>query len=129
MKKLMILLAVACLIFVSCGTKTEKAPEPVEKTTCAFTLNLEKWATLNDEGVDKEALVAEMKAYFDECCKEKCAAKEGEEVAEPCPMKEKWDAFETLTLDEKIDFINQIFEQKKECCKNAEADNTCDKQE
>jgi hypothetical protein len=127
MKKLMILLAVACLIFVSCGTKTEIVTEPVEETTCPFALGLEKWATLNDEGVDQEALVAEMKALFDDCCKEKCTAEEGEAVAEPCPEKEafkaKWDAFDTLTLEEKIELLNQAIEHTKKCCeKKAEVE-------
>ena len=111
----MILLAVACLVFVSCNN-TPKATEPVEEPKCEFTLNLEKWATINDEGVDKEALVAEMKVFLDEHFA-KCEPKECEEVAEPCPIKEEWAAFETLDLEGKIALINKIFEHKK-CCKD-----------
>jgi len=115
----MILLAVACLVFVSCGPK--KATEPVEEPKSEFAINLDKWATFGD--LDEEgqvALVAEMKAYLDVCCKEKCEAKEGEEVAEPCPEKEafkaKWEAFETLPLEEQKAIIDQVFEHMKTCC-------------
>lgn len=115
----MILLAVACLIFVSCGNKTE--PVVVEETTCEFTLMLDKWATfgeLDEEG--QVALVAEIKAFLDECCKEKCEAKEGEEEVEPCPekaaFKAQWETFETLTLEEQKVCIDKVFEHMKECC-------------
>ena len=112
----MILLAVACLIFVSCNN-TPKATEP-EPAPCELTLTLEKWATLNDEGVDQEALIAEVKAYLDGWCTENC--KEAEEGAEPCPEKEafkaKWNAFDELPLEEKIEIINSVFEHIKSCC-------------
>jgi len=110
MKKLMILLAVACLVFVSCGTK--KATEPVEEPKCEFAMNLDKWATLNDEGVDQEALVAEMKVFIDGCFAQ-CEHKEGEEA---CPIKEEWANFDNLELDAKIALIDKIFGHMKECC-------------
>jgi len=113
----MILLAVACLIFVSCNNK--KATEPVEEPKSEFAANLDKWATFGDlEEEGQVALVAEMKAYIDECCKEKC--KEAEEGEEPCPEKEafkaKWATFETLTLEEQKEIIDQVFEHMKACC-------------
>jgi hypothetical protein len=117
MKKIMILLAVACLIFVSCNN-APKATEPVGETKCEFALNLEKWATLNDEGVDQEALVAEMKIFIDECFAKCEEPKEGEEV---CPIKEEWANFDNLELDGKITLIDKIFEHKKECCKHNDA--------
>ena len=120
MKKCMILLAVACLIFASCENKPKATEEP-EAPKCEMTINLEKWATLNDEGVDQEALVAEVKAFLDGWCKENC--KEAEEGTEPCPEKEafkaKWEAFDELTLEEKIEVINNVFERIK-CCQKEE---------
>jgi hypothetical protein len=115
MKKLMILLAVACLIFASCETKP-KAIEP-EEPKCEFAINLDKWATLNDEGVDQEALVAEMKLFIDECFAKCEEPKEGDE---PCPIKEEWAGFDALELDGKIELINKIFDHKKQCCKEKE---------
>jgi len=112
----MILLAVACLVFVSCGPK--KATEPVEEPKCEFELTLEKWATLNDEGVDQEAIVADMKDFIDGCFA-KCEHKEGEEA---CPIKEEWAGFDNLELGAKIELINKIFDHMKECCKK-EAEN------
>jgi len=106
----MILLAVACLVFVSCGPK--KATEPVEEPKFEFALNLEKWATLNDEGVDQDALVAEMKAFIDGCFAQ-CEHKEGEET---CPIKEEWANFDDLELGAKIELIDKIFAHMKECC-------------
>jgi len=127
MKKIMILLAVACLVFVSCGPK--KATEPVEEPKCEFALMLDKWATfdeLDEEG--QVALVAEFKAYFDECCKEKCT-KEGEEAEAICPEKQaeidafkaQWEIFDTLTLEEQKAIIEKCIEHKKSCCKDKEA--------
>lgn len=117
----MILLAVACLIFVSCDNK--KATVPVEEPKCELAINLDKWATFGD--LDEEgqiALVAEMKAFIDETCKEKCKeAEEGGEAPEPCPEKEafkaKWETFETLTLEEQKEIIDQVFVHMKACCK------------
>jgi len=110
MKKLMILLAVACLIFVSCGTP--KATEPVQEPKSEFELTLDKWATLNDENVDQEALVAEMKAFIDGCFAQ-CEHKEGEEA---CPIKAEWANFDNLELVQKIELIDKIFGHMKECC-------------
>ena len=126
MKKFMILLAVACLVFVSCGNK----PEPVvEETTCEFTVLLEKWATIGE--LDEEgqmALVAEFKAYFDEACKEKCK-KEGEETEEICPEKQaemdafkaQWEDFANLDLEAQKAIIEKCIEHHK-CCKEKEAE-------
>jgi len=135
MKKFMILLAVACLIFVSCGTK--KQLEAVEETCCTTEM-LAKWDTFAD--LDEEgqvALVAEMKAFLDEKCKKKCAKEEGEEVAEECPgkeakcpekaakcaeMKAKWEDFENLPLEEQKALIDQIVEHMAKCCKAKEVE-------
>jgi len=112
----MILLAVACLIFVSCNN-TPKATEP-EPAPCEMTLNLEKWATLNDEGVDQDAIIADVKLFLDGWCNENC--KEAEEGTEVCPEKEafkaKWAAFDELTKEEKIEIINSVFDHIKACC-------------
>ncbi|MCL1851279.1 MAG: hypothetical protein FWF70_07770 [Bacteroidetes bacterium] len=138
MKKLMILLAVACLVFVSCGTKKEKATEVVaEETCCALTPeqeamfeNWDLWADLDE--IQQTALVADMKAFIDECkakCEAKCCAKEGEEVEEVCPekaakcaeFKAKWEDFDNLTLDEKKAIIDQVLAcHKEKCCKEKE---------
>jgi len=136
MKKLMILLAVACLVCVSCGPRTEKATEPAQESCCSLTPeqvamfeNWELWAEL-EEG--QQELVCEMKAFLDECIaqykekKEKCEPKEGEEVKEVCPekaakcaeFKAKWEAFETLTLEEQKELLDQKLACiKAKCCK------------
>jgi hypothetical protein len=139
MKKLMILLAVACLIFVSCGNKTQPAAvETPEETCCALTPeqqemfdNWEVWADLTED--QQTVLVADMKAFMDECkakCAEKCAKKcegkeEAEEAEEVCPhkaakcaeMKAKWEDFDNLALDEKKALIDEILAAHK-CCKD-----------
>jgi hypothetical protein len=138
MKKLMILLAVACLVFVSCKPKTEKAieTETTEETCCTLTpeqeemfANWESWDGLDE--TQKIVLVGDMKAFLDECkakCAEKCAEKE-ESAEEMCPvkkakceeMKAKWEAFETLTLEEQKALIDEFLACKKEkCCKEKE---------
>lgn len=134
MKKLMILLAVACLVFVSCGNKTQ--PAEVEETTCCDELTpeqqamFENWETFETLTLDEQtALVGEMKAFLDECnakCEAKCTKEEGKEAEEVCPkkaakcaeMKAKWEAFETLTLDEQKALIDEILAHK--CCKEKE---------
>ena len=128
MKRFMILLAVACLIFVSCGNKNKQV-EQVEET-CCMTEMLAKWDTFAD--LDEEgqgALVAEMKAFLEAKCEGKCAKEEGEEVAEEvCPekaakcaeMKAKWEDFENLPLEEQKALIDQILEHKAKCCKAKE---------
>jgi hypothetical protein len=139
MKKLMILMAVVCLVFASCGTGKQKATEPVVEEKCCATLtaeqeemfaNWENWAELEEEA--QIALVADMKAYMDECkakCEAKCAEKEAtEEPEEMCPVKKaeieefiaKWEAFETLTLEEQKCLIDQVLECKAKCCKEKE---------
>jgi len=141
MKKLMILLAVACLIFASCcGNKTEKAIETVEET-CALTpeqeLMFENWGNWDELTVEEQAaLVPEMKAFLDECkakceAKKECKKEDGEEK-EMCPgkkakceeFKAKWEAFDELELDvqkELIDLklahIAKCKEKKEGCCK------------
>jgi hypothetical protein len=72
MKKLLILLAVACLIFVSCGPKKVTEPQVAEETCCTLTpeqeemfANWELWADLGEE--QQIILVADMKAFIDEC--------------------------------------------------------------
>ncbi|MDR0206314.1 MAG: hypothetical protein LBI45_03535 [Bacteroidales bacterium] len=138
MKKFMILLAVVCLIFVSCGNKKQQI-EQVEETCC--TEILAKWDTFAD--LDEEgqiALVAEMKAYLDECkakCESKCTKTEGEEVAEDaCPgkaakcaekaakcaeIKTKWEEFDNLPLEEQKALLDQILEHKAKCNKKEAA--------
>jgi len=133
MKKLMILLAVACLVFISCGTRTEKVTD-ADETVCVLTPEqLENWA--NWDKLDEEAqvvLIGEMKVYLDECkakCEAKCKeAKEGDEEVIVDPEKEakcaefkaKWDAFDTLTLEEQKAMIDQVLEHKEKCCKAKE---------
>jgi hypothetical protein len=137
MKKLMILLAVACLICVSCGTKTQPAQEPAEETCGGLTPeqqemfdNWEVWADLSEE--QQVALVDDMKTFMDDECKakcaEKCAAKEDAEEAEQmCPkkaahmeeLKIKWEDFDNLTLDDKKALIDEIQAMHK-CCKDKE---------
>jgi hypothetical protein len=136
MKKLMILLAVACLIFVSCCNKTEKAIEPAEETTCTLTpeqelmfVNWENWEDLDLE--QQEALVGEMKAFLDECkakCEGKCPMKEESEGAEVCPekaakcaeFKAKWEAFEELELDAKKELLDCTIAHISKCCNDKE---------
>jgi hypothetical protein len=140
MKKLMILLAVSCLIFVSCGTKTQPVAEPEAEPCCASLTaeqqemfdNWEMWADLDEE--QQLALVTDMKAFMDECkakCAEKCADKEDAE--DVCPhkkakceeMKAKWENFDNLTLEEKKALIDEICAAHK-CCKEKEE---CEKTE
>ena len=141
----MILLAVACLVCVSCGgPKTTQVTEvAVEETCCTLTpeqeamfANWELWANL--DATQQSVLVGEMKAFIDECnakceekCKEKCketCKKEGEEPKE-CPekaakcaeFKAKWEKFETLALEEQKAIIDQVLEcHKAKCCKDKE---------
>ena len=129
----MILLAVACLIFVSCGNKTEKVTDAVEETATTLTpeqqemfANWENWDNLEPEA--QVALVGEMKAFLDEC-KAKCESKEAEETEEVCPekaakcaeMKAAWEAFDTFTVEEQKAMIDEILQHK--CCKDkAEAE-------
>ena len=134
MKKLMILLAVACLIFASCcGNKTEKAIEPAEET-CTLTeeqqLMFENWENWDEFEGDKAALVAEMKAFLDECkakceAKKECKKEDGEEK-EICPEKKakceefkaKWEAFEELELDAQKELIDMKLAHIAKCCKD-----------
>ena len=134
MKNLMMLLAVACLIFVSCGNRTEKAIETVEET-CALTpeqeamfTNWENWDELDLEV--REALVFEMKAFLDECkakceAKKECKKEDGEEK-EICPEKKakceefkaKWEMFEELELDVQKELLDlKLQHMKSKCCK------------
>ena len=137
----MILLAVACLVFVSCGPRAEKATEVVEETCDALTPEqqamFENWDNFANLDLEAQtALVGEMKAFFDEChakCAAKCEAakEEGAEPAEVCPEKEakcaefkaKWDAFDTFSLEEQKALIDQMLECKKaKCCKEHETE-------
>jgi len=136
MKKLMMLLAVAGLIFASCGgPKTEQATIEVIEETCTLTpeqeamfANWERWDDLTVE--ERETLVSEMKAFLDECKKAKCADKK-ECGKEMCPEKKakieefktKWEAFEELELDVQKELIDMKLHhiakkmQKDGCCK------------
>jgi len=90
-------MAVACLVFVSCGNKPKVTEEPVAEEKCCASLteeqqemfaNWDMWADLTEE--QQVTLVNDMKLFIDECkakCEEKCAPKEGEEVEEVCPEK------------------------------------------
>ena len=137
MKKLMILMAVACLIFVSCGNKTQPVVEPQEETCCTLTPEQEEMFTNWDlyaelEAEQQAALVGEMKAFIDACkakCEEKCekkCEKEGEEVcpekaAKCAEFKANWENFENLTLDEKKTILDQVLAcHKEKCCKDKE---------
>jgi hypothetical protein len=88
---------------------------------------LDKWATFGD--LDEEgqtALIAEMKAYFDECCKNKCE-KEGE-AEEICPEKQaeidafkaQWEDWDNLAPEAQVALLEKCIEHKKECCKEKE---------
>jgi len=151
MKKLMILLAVACLVFVSCGPCNKKTVEVTEEKTCTFTPeqeamfeNWEMWADLDAEL--QVALVGEMKAFIDECkakCEAKCEAKckeakeECGEVKEECPekaakcaeFKAKWEDFENLSLEDQKAILDQVLEcMKAKCCKEkGEGEGCCKK--
>ena len=129
-------MAVACLVFISCGPRTETPTEVVEETTCALTPEQEAdWANWDNLDLERQtALVGEVKAFFDDChakCEAKCqeAKEEGAEPAEVCPEKEaqraefkaKWDAFDTMTLEEQKALLDQAFECKAKCCKAEEA--------
>ena len=144
MKKLMLLLAVAGLLFASCGTKTTEAIETAEET-CALTpeqeamfANWENWDALELE--QQEALVGEMKAFLDECiakCEKKCEKKcEGKEEGEICPEKKakceefkaKWEMFEELEMDAKKELLDiKIQHMAKKCCKGEHKEGCCKK--
>ena len=135
MKKLLILLAVASLVFASCDSKGKQVTDVVEETCCALTAeqqemfdNWEIWADLTEE--QQMALVVDMKAYFDECkakCEAKCAKEKSEEAEEVCPAKKaaceefaaQWENFENLDLATQKALIDKIIEHKK-CCKEKE---------
>jgi len=140
----MILMAVACLVFVSCGNKKQNAEPVAEEQCCALTeaqqemfANWENWADLDAD--TQVALVADMKAFIDDCkakCAEKCAEKEAAEPKDECPakkakceeMKAKWDAFETFSLDEQKAIIDEVLAcHAKKCCKDKEE--TCKHEE
>jgi hypothetical protein len=132
MKKIMILLAVAALIFVSCGNKAQQVPE-VEEKKCCTTEMIAKWDTfaeLDEEG--QIELVAEMKAFFDKKFEKKCKKEKTEECGEAkevCPEKAakcaeftaQWENFENLPLEEQKCIIDQVIEFKTKCCKEKEA--------
>jgi hypothetical protein len=142
MKKLMLLLAVACLIFVSCGTRTEKAIESMEETNAltpeqeAMFENWENWDALELD--QKVVLVGEMKAFLDECkakCEKKCEGNE-EVEKEMCPVKKaeceafkaKWEAFETLELDVQKECIDMVIAHMSKCCKDKKEGEGCCKE-
>jgi len=135
MKKLMILLAVACLVCVSCKPKVE-APVEVTEEVCPMHAMMDKWDTFADlDEAGQVALIAEAKAFFDakfEEHKDECE-KEGEEVcpekaAKCAEFKAKWENFENLPMEEQKALIDQIIECKKQCCKDKE-EGACDHQE
>ena len=141
----MILLAVACLVLISCGPRAEKAPEVVEQTTCdeltpEQQTMFDNWA--NYAGLEQDAqkaIVLDMKVYIDDChakCEAKCKAaqEEGATPEKVCPEKEakcadfkaKWDAFDNLPLEEQKALLDQALEcMKEKCCKEKE---TCEKE-
>ena len=138
----MILLAVACLIFVSCGNKQKANDVITEEKCCTLTAEQEamfaNWENFDELTADAQiALVADMKLFLDECkakCEEKYTEKEEGTQEEMCPvkkakceeMKAKWEAFETLTLEEQKALIDEILACKKEkCCKEKEEGHTC----
>jgi hypothetical protein len=135
MKKLM-LLAVAGLIFVSCGNRPQSAVEEVQETTQCEAM-LERWAGFDElELEDQVVLIGEMKAFLDECKaekEEKCPMKE--EGAEVCPekaakcaeFKAKWEAFETLELDAQKEMINCIINHLQEGCGKEKKEGCCKK--
>jgi len=149
MKKLMMLLAVAGLIFASCcgGTKTAQDVEVIEET-CTLTPEqeamFENWQNWNELGVAEQyQLVLDMKAFFDECkakceAKKECKKEDGEEK-EICPekaakcaeFKAKWEVFEELELDAqkelldmKLAHIAKCKEEKDKCCKKDKEEET-----
>jgi hypothetical protein len=144
MKKLMILLAVTCLVCVSCGPKKVAEPQVAEENCCTLTPEQEEmfatwelWAELPED--QQIAVVADMKLFLDECkakCEAKCQEKEGEE--EVCPekaakcaeFKARWEAFETLSLEEQKAIIDEVLAHKAECCKDKEeaCEETCAKE-
>lgn len=120
----MTLLAVVSLFLFSCGPTTTPEPEKKADDACctlteaqeAMFENWKNWETYENQ----EALVGEMKAYLDACIeKHKECNKDADADAEPNPecaqFKEKWDNFESLTLVEKKELLDQKLEK---CCKN-----------
>jgi len=142
MKKFMILLAVAGLIFVSCGTKTEQVQETVD-TCCVLTpeqqamfADWDNWANLT--AAQQQVLVVDMKAYIDDCkakCAEKCK-ESGDSIKEVNPEKEaewaavkaKLEIFNTLNLEEQKACLDQYLALQKACKEAAKTEETSNKE-
>ena len=94
MKKLMLFIAAACFVFVSCNNK------PAEETVAT-----EENTEVTEEHNCCHEMTEEQKAE----CEKKCAE-----------MKAKWDNFANMTLDEQKDLIMERLggcHGDKPCCK------------
>lgn len=132
MKKLMLLIAACCLVFVSCNNKPVEEAEVVEATdsvavedeTCqmteeeiAFKADWENWANQTDER--KAELLAKKKECFDkhiaemQAKKAECEAKHAECEAKHAEMTKAYAGWEKMTLDEQKAFMDQY----APCCK------------
>ena len=149
MKKLFLVMAAFCLLFVSCNTKQVEAPVDEAATThencqhnhegkgCCGLKEEQKamfaqWKQFETLEAQAQAdLVAAMKAFLDEkmskcegekhegCqgekhegCQNKC---EGEKdcAQKHAEMKEKWNNFENLAIEEQKALIDNILEHQK----------------
>ena len=141
MKKLFLVMAAFCLLFVSCNTKQVEAPVEEVATThegcqhnhegkgcCGLTEEQKtmfaQWKQFETLEAQAQAdLIAAMKAFVDEkmakCdgekhegCQNKC---EGEKdcAQKHAEMKEKWENFEKLAIEEQKALLDNILEHQK----------------
>lgn len=147
MKKLMLLIAAACFVFVSCdNTPNEEATTPEENTEVAadehqcchemteemkaFKAEWDNWANQTDE--KKAELVAQAKECFDkamadfeahkaecEANKPECEAKKAECEARKAEMDAKLADWDNMSIDDKKAFLDEYAPccHGPKCCK------------
>lgn len=128
MKKLMLLVAACCFVFVSCNNKPAEPAEEteaidstvVEEPCCqmteeekAFVADWENWANQTDER--KAELIAKKKECFDNRMAE-MQAKKAECEAKKAEMEGKLANWATMSLDEQKAFLDEY----APCCNKHE---------
>ncbi len=157
MKKLMLLIAAACFVFVSCNNKpaedqvaTEENTEVTEEHHCchemteeqkAFKADWENWENQTDER--KAELIAKAKECFDqrmaefeahkaecEANKPECEAKKAECEAKKAEIDKVMANWDNMTIEEQKAFFDENAPCCKEhkCCHKGEGEGCCKKE-